>query len=35
MPSSNILRVSRHIIYVVAAFKLNQGVTTPKLLASD
>ncbi|KRX32950.1 hypothetical protein T03_4814 [Trichinella britovi] len=33
MPLSNIVRVSRHITYV--AFKLNQGVTTTKLLASD
>ncbi|KRZ31147.1 hypothetical protein T02_16077 [Trichinella nativa] len=35
MPLSNILRFSRHITYVVAPFKLNQRVTTTKLLASD
>ncbi|KRY24369.1 hypothetical protein T03_7917 [Trichinella britovi] len=33
MPLSNIVRVSRHITYV--AFKLYQGQTTTKLLASD
>ncbi|KRX29800.1 hypothetical protein T09_14592 [Trichinella sp. T9] len=35
MPLSNIVRVSRHITFVVATLKLNQGVTTTKLLASD
>ncbi|KRX31407.1 hypothetical protein T06_15103 [Trichinella sp. T6] len=33
MPLSNIVRVSHHITYV--AFKLNQGVTTTKSLASE
>ncbi|KRY05232.1 hypothetical protein T03_9260 [Trichinella britovi] len=33
MPLSIILRFSRHITYV--AFKLNQGVTTTKSLASE
>ncbi|KRY41273.1 hypothetical protein T03_15297 [Trichinella britovi] len=35
MPLSNIVRVSRHITYVAAAFKLNQGMTTTKSLASE